>query len=201
MKHCLFICYFHLTSNALTRTTEQPNDKDLPASSSAVYPLLKYRAPRKPIRHSSTPLHEQACIYRSARGGVWGVLICLFVVSRHKGLKESPRKRFSLSNASRLGLGPIFGAAYMLVRGIACSYRGVLRQQGRAHPSSNLSATERRAVKISLYRPHVGAPKKSLSTKFQRRVSRLGQQGSGSLLVACLTFWAAYRNLPAPCRK
>ena len=31
---------------------------------------------------SRTPLHEQACISRSARGAVWGVLTCLFVLSR-----------------------------------------------------------------------------------------------------------------------
>ena len=30
-------------------------------------------------------LHEQACISRSARGAVWGVLTCLFVLSRYKG--------------------------------------------------------------------------------------------------------------------
>ena len=87
---------------------------------------------------SSTRMHEQACISRSARGAVWGVLTCLFVLSRYKGpkiffacgalripLEISKETVFSLQCFS-FGPGAVLGGAYMLVRGHACSYKRVL---------------------------------------------------------------------------
>ena len=57
-----------------------------------------------------TLLHEQACISRSARGAVWGVLTCLFVLSRYKGPKiffacgalRIPRPNFYLFGAKSI---------------------------------------------------------------------------------------------------
>ena len=88
--------------------------------------------------HVCTPSHEQACISRSARGAVWGVLTCLFVLSRYQGPKIvfacgaqripygiSKETVFSLQCFS-FGPGAVLGGAYMLVRGLACSRGGVL---------------------------------------------------------------------------
>ena len=49
--------------------------------------LLPYlqRRLEKDSELTITRLDGQACISRSARGAVWGVLTCLFVLSRYKG--------------------------------------------------------------------------------------------------------------------
>ena len=82
-------------------------------------------------------LHEQACISRSARGAVWGVLTCLFVLSRYKGPKiffacGAPRIPLEISKETvfslqcfSFGPGAVLGGAYMLVRQHACSCRRV----------------------------------------------------------------------------
>ena len=95
-------------------------------------PLLDNINPNKP-----TPLYEQACISRSARGAVWGVLTCLFAQGGIKGPKiffacGAPRipleifkeTVFSLQCFS-FGPGAVLGGAYMLVRQHACSHKGV----------------------------------------------------------------------------
>ena len=91
-------------------------------------------------RPTTTPVHEQACISRSARGAVWGVLTCLFVLSRYKGPKiffacGAPRIPLEISKETvfslqcfSLGPGAVLGGAYMLVRHHACSCKGVLPQ-------------------------------------------------------------------------
>ena len=79
----------------------------------------------------TTPLGEQACISRSARGAVWGVLTCLFVLSRYKGpkiffacgalripLEISKETVFSLQCFS-FGPGAVLGGAYILI-GLSC---------------------------------------------------------------------------------
>ena len=83
-------------------------------------------------------MHEQACISRSARGAVWGVLTCLFVLSCYKGPKiffacGAPRIPLEISKETvfslqcfSFGPGAVLGGAYMLVRGHACSCTGVL---------------------------------------------------------------------------
>ena len=87
---------------------------------------------------TGTLLHEQACISRSARGAVWGVLTCLFVLSRYKGPKiffacGAPRIPLEISKETvfslqcfSFGPGAVLGGAYMLVRRHACSCKGVL---------------------------------------------------------------------------
>ena len=88
----------------------------------------------------TTPMDEQACISRSARGAVWGVLTCLFVLSRYKGpkiffacgalripLEISKETVFSLQCFS-FGPGAVLGGAYMLVRRHACTCTRVVRR-------------------------------------------------------------------------
>ena len=95
-----------------------------------------------PYHLTPTPLHEQACISRSARGAVWGVLTCLFVLSRYKGPKiffacGAPRIPLEISKETvfplqclSFGPGAVLGDAYMLVRGHACSCMRVLMLNG-----------------------------------------------------------------------
>ena len=86
-----------------------------------------------------TPLHEQACISRSARGAVWEVLTCLFVAML---VRKGPKKNFACGalripleisqetvfslQCFSFGPGAVLGGAYMLVRQHACSSKGVL---------------------------------------------------------------------------
>ena len=94
--------------------------------------VLEFKT-KEATKGNSTPLDEQACISRSARGAVWGVLTCLFVLSRYKGpeiffacgapripLEISKETVFSLQCFS-FGPGAVLGGAYMLVRRHACS--------------------------------------------------------------------------------
>ena len=93
-----------------------------------------------------TPMREQACISRSARGAVWGVLTCLFVLSRSKGPKiffacGAPRIPLEISKETvfslqcfSFGPGAVLGGAYMLVRGHACS-SGRVPEVHRGPPS------------------------------------------------------------------
>ena len=75
----------------------------------------------------STLPHEQACISRSARGAVWGVLTCLFVLSRYKGPKiffacgalRIPRPNFYLFGAK--SIRESFSSAWF---GVSSRYRG-----------------------------------------------------------------------------
>ena len=88
-------------------------------------------------RRRSTLLYEQACISRSARGAVWGVLTCLFAHGGIKGPKiffacGAPRIPLEISKETvfslqcfSFGPGAVLGGAYMLVRGHACSRKGV----------------------------------------------------------------------------
>ena len=70
---------------------------------------------------------EQACISRSARGAVWGVLTCLFVLSRYKGPKiffacgalRIPRPNFYLFGAK--SIRESFSSAWF---GVSSRYRG-----------------------------------------------------------------------------
>ena len=88
--------------------------------------------------YASTRCNEQACISRSARGAVWGVLTCLFAQGGIKGPKiffacGAPRIPLEISKETvfslqcfSFGPGAVLGGAYMLVRQHACSSGGVI---------------------------------------------------------------------------
>ena len=82
-----------------------------------------------------TALDEQACVCRQARGGVWGVLTCLFVrylVSLGYPLVSLWFPLETVLGTEMFLFGPrlILGGAYMLVRRHACSAQGLGNYRG-----------------------------------------------------------------------
>ena len=143
-----------------------------------------------------TPFNEQACISRSARGAVWGVLTCLFVLSRYKGPKiffacGAPRIPLEISKETvfslqcfSFGPGAVLGGAYMLVRGHACSPWGV-RWNSQDDPDDAGAALPLNASKEAnplLLDPSSGA-RVTVASAGPKGFTTFGDSSSGDILA------------------